>query len=150
MQNELGKRIEIIRLNLGMNKTEFGEIFSTNGSLVNKWENHNIKPSTDRLKKIAEMGKMTVDELIYGVPVWERFDEEYNSEGNLSSEVKEYEVFEKVYDADIGKMMQFIIEQLNSDNPNLTFNGEELEDDVKKMLAESLVSTYKMFSKLVK
>src|SRR5699024_8169454 len=65
--NELGKRIESIRLNKGMNKTEFGKLFGASGSLVNKWENHRIVPSEERMKQLAKVGDYdSVEELLYG------------------------------------------------------------------------------------
>lgn len=66
MNESLGKRIEKIRLDKGMNKTEFGRLFNASGSLVNKWENHNITPSEERLIQIAEKAHITLDELLYG------------------------------------------------------------------------------------
>jgi transcriptional regulator with XRE-family HTH domain len=53
-------------MNLGMNKTEFGKLFNTTGSLVNKWENKGIIPSEKRVKEIAKLGNITVEELLYG------------------------------------------------------------------------------------
>ena len=34
----LGRKIRLIRLERGENKTEFGKLFNATGSLVNKWE----------------------------------------------------------------------------------------------------------------
>jgi len=60
----LGKRIENIRLQKGMNKSEFGKMFQTNGSLVNKWEKGKVTPNEERLKTIANLGNTTVDDLL--------------------------------------------------------------------------------------
>ena len=49
MNDTLGKRIERIRLELGLNKTEFGRLFNTTGSLVKKWENDQVIPNESRL-----------------------------------------------------------------------------------------------------
>ena len=62
----LGDRIKLIRLSKGMNKTEFGKLFGATGSLVNKWENHGISPSEDRLRQIAEFGGYSVEALVNG------------------------------------------------------------------------------------
>lgn len=66
MSNTLGKRIENIRLELGLNKTEFGKLFGTTGSLVKKWESDKVIPSENRLKAIADIGNKTVEYLLYG------------------------------------------------------------------------------------
>ena len=60
----VGNRIKLIRLNKGMNKTEFGKVFGATGSLVNKWENTGVIPSEKRLLQIAKFGNITVDELL--------------------------------------------------------------------------------------
>lgn len=65
-EERLGKRIENIRLTRGLNKTEFGRLFDASGSLVNKWENYNIKPSQERMRQIAKMENISINELLYG------------------------------------------------------------------------------------
>jgi putative transcriptional regulator len=65
-KNHLGKLIEAIRVSLNKNKKEFAEMFDTNGSLVSKWEKGTVKPSAERLTKIAELGNTTVEYLLYG------------------------------------------------------------------------------------
>ena len=62
----LGDRIKSIRLRRGLNKTEFGKLFTTTGSLVNKWESNDVTPSEARLKDIAKSENITVDELLHG------------------------------------------------------------------------------------
>lgn len=136
-KKQVGERIRSIRKSKGMTMEEFGKLFNASKGNVSLWESGSSLPSDERLPSIVELSDkdMSVDELLHGT---------------LAEEVKQYESLAHVFNEDIGKMMQFMIEQLDTDNPNLTFNGEELEDDVKTMLAESLDSTYKMFSKLVK
>ena len=65
-KKELRNRIKSIRLSLGYNKSEFGSLFDTNGSLVSKWESGKITPSPARLTLIAFYGQISVDELLYG------------------------------------------------------------------------------------
>ena len=61
----IGRKIQSIRLNLGMNTREFGEeIFNSSDSLVSRWEKGKSVPRQDRLKRIAELGNITVDELV--------------------------------------------------------------------------------------
>lgn len=67
-KDELGKRIKKIRADLGQTAEVFGKHFEPNAnrSLVSAWENGRYVPSPERLKKIAELGGMSVDELLYG------------------------------------------------------------------------------------
>lgn len=64
----LGARIKKIRQNLGMTLEEFGKIISppANRSLVSAWENGRYVPNNQRLKAIAELADISVDELLHG------------------------------------------------------------------------------------
>ena len=65
----VGERIKDIRLEKGMSKTEFGKLFETTGSLVNKWETNQVTPTEKRLKEIAEIGGVSIHELTYRKPI---------------------------------------------------------------------------------
>ena len=67
--HSVGERIKRIRLEKGMSKTEFGKLFETTGSLVNKWETGQVTPSESRLKNIAELGNTTVNRLLNSNPL---------------------------------------------------------------------------------
>ncbi|MFV8252834.1 helix-turn-helix domain-containing protein [Aerococcus viridans] len=107
MSNTLGKRIENIRLELGLNKTEFGKLFGTTGSLVKKWESDKVIPSESRLKAIAEIGNKTVEELLYGTIDKEINDDEWN-ELLDTLPIKNYLLNS---DVPISKKMNFIIDK---------------------------------------
>lgn len=64
----VGNRIRDIRLELGETMEEFGKRFSppANKSIVSSWENGRYLPNKARLKAIADIGGMTVEELLYG------------------------------------------------------------------------------------
>ena len=63
----LGNRIKSIRLEKSMNLKEFGYyIDNTSDSIVSRWEKGKSVPNAKRLKKIAELGGITVNELLYG------------------------------------------------------------------------------------
>lgn len=64
---ELGKRIKEIRLKLGKSQEEFGELFNPPApkSAVSRWE-HGGNPNKKRIKKIAELGNVSVDYLLNG------------------------------------------------------------------------------------
>src|SRR5690625_3538497 len=66
INNELvGFRIKNIRQNLGMTQEEFGNLFDATRSNVSKWERGSSLPNKERLKQIAKIGDMTVEELLY-------------------------------------------------------------------------------------
>ncbi|MEK4758938.1 helix-turn-helix transcriptional regulator [Viridibacillus sp. FSL E2-0187] len=61
----LGKRIKEIRLSLGLNMEEFGELVDrANKSLVSKWENDKSIPGVERLHIIANLGNTSYKNLI--------------------------------------------------------------------------------------
>jgi len=63
---EIGSRIKSIRKEKGLTLKEFGKIIDAPFSAVSNWENGRNKPNNERLKKIAELGGISVDELLYG------------------------------------------------------------------------------------
>ncbi|MCW6663296.1 helix-turn-helix domain-containing protein [Aerococcaceae bacterium NML190073] len=70
-KKDVGLRIKSIRQNKGMNLEEFGKLFSVSKSNVSHWEAGNTLPNAERLKAIAKIGDVTVDELLYG-PIKEK------------------------------------------------------------------------------
>lgn len=64
---ELGKRIKEIRFKMGKSQEEFGEMFNPPApkSAVSRWE-HGGSPNKKRIKKIAELGNISVDYLLNG------------------------------------------------------------------------------------
>lgn len=67
-KDELGERIKKIRSSLGQTAEVFGKNFDppANRSLVSSWENGRYVPGPSRVKKIAELGGISVDELLHG------------------------------------------------------------------------------------
>lgn len=65
---ELANRIKLIRLSKGLSQEQFGELFSPVAarSIVSRWESGNSVPNAERLKKIASLGGISVEELING------------------------------------------------------------------------------------
>ena len=68
-KKEVGRRIRRIRKEKGMNQSDFGkEVDNAHKGLVSRWESGVNLPNNERLKKIAELGGMTVDELLNALP----------------------------------------------------------------------------------
>lgn len=63
-----GNIIKVIRKDLGLTMKEFGEQFSpvASDSIVSRWEKGKSLPNNQRLKKIAELGNVSVEYLLYG------------------------------------------------------------------------------------
>ena len=64
----LSKNIQIIRKENNETLEEFGKRFNpiAHKSLVSKWEKGLSKPNNKRLKEIAKLANISVDQLIYG------------------------------------------------------------------------------------
>ncbi|MDU3686254.1 MAG: helix-turn-helix transcriptional regulator [Enterococcus faecalis] len=62
----VGQRIKKIRINAGLSMEALGKKLSTSKGAVNNWEKGKNLPNVTRLKKIAELGNISLDELIYG------------------------------------------------------------------------------------
>lgn len=68
-QQRVAKKIREIRTDLGYSMAQFGELISNSPkTTVNNWERGINLPKEDKLKKIALLGKTTVEELLYGSP----------------------------------------------------------------------------------
>ncbi|MBO1142359.1 helix-turn-helix transcriptional regulator [Enterococcus avium] len=66
---EVGKKIRQIRTDLGYSMAQFGELISDSPkTTVNNWERGINLPKGDKLKKIALLGKISTEELLYGSP----------------------------------------------------------------------------------
>ena len=63
----VGARIRAIRENVGMTMVEFGEWLETTQSAVSNWERGENLPNKYRIKRIATIGKISVQDLLHGV-----------------------------------------------------------------------------------
>lgn len=62
----VGARIRKIRLEKGMTLEEFGKLMGADKGIVSRWENGKSVPKAERLKTVAKLGDMTVEELLNG------------------------------------------------------------------------------------
>ena len=63
----VGERISVIRKSLGLTMEMFGNrVLNADRSLVSKWERGKAVPNNARVKIIAELGSISVNELLYG------------------------------------------------------------------------------------
>ena len=95
-KTEIGKRIFTIRKSLGLTMKEFGERMGNpvaSDSIVSRWEKGVSVPNNERLKRIAEIGDISVNELLYGDSqeyVHNVLIEELNNHNKLYSVLKEH------------------------------------------------------------
>lgn len=77
MSKIIGDRIKNIRLNLGLSGEMFGKKFNpiANKGLVSKWERGAGLPNAKRIQRIAELGKITVAELLDETDILKIVDE---------------------------------------------------------------------------
>ena len=65
-KKNVGYRIRNIRLNKGYTLERFGELFGASKGNVQSWEKGLTLPNKARIKQIADIGNITVNELLYG------------------------------------------------------------------------------------
>lgn len=70
----VGQRINKIRLSKGMTMEEFGNLLSTSKSIVYRWEIGKSVPAPERLKTIAKIADISVEELLYGTILRQHFN----------------------------------------------------------------------------
>lgn len=58
-------RLKELREAYKLNQTELGEILGVTNQTVSNWENGNIAPSIERVEKIANYFKVSVDYLLF-------------------------------------------------------------------------------------
>ena len=60
----IGKRIRILRAELRMTQGEFAKLLNTATSTVSGWENDIVTPKISKLKSIADLAGISVEELL--------------------------------------------------------------------------------------
>lgn len=74
---EVGNRIKSIRLDQGATMEEFGKAFNTSKGTVNNWEKGRNLPNKENLLKIAKLGNLSVEQLLYGSSARSRYNWDY-------------------------------------------------------------------------
>ena len=65
-KEQVGKRIKSIRQQKGLTQESFGELFGASKGNVATWEKGISLPNASRLREIADLVSITVEELLYG------------------------------------------------------------------------------------
>lgn len=147
--NDVGKRINHIRLSLGLTQEAFGETLGeTPKSTVSTWENGNNLPNKERLKNIAALGGISVSYLLYGVEDDSSFGERIKSrrkdldlsKKDLGKQVGvDKQVISQFEDGELEPSIENIAalaKALNVDAIELTANSDIDNTDVSSLLHE--------------
>lgn len=110
---EVGHRIKKIRIKKGLSQKEFAKKTNSTIPAISNWENGRNLPNKERLKAIAELGEMSVSELLYG----NEFD--YVWANIPTDDYKKAEIFYDLYLEKYGK--------------NSYRNKEEIKDSYELM-----------------
>ncbi len=71
----LGQRIKKIRKEKGLSMEEFGKLLDASKGNVSMWESGKVTPSNERLKSIADLANISVEELLDDTCQWRKVDE---------------------------------------------------------------------------
>lgn len=122
---QVGGRIKQIRLSLGDSMEKFGTRFNTSKGTVNNWEKGRNLPNKANLKKIADLGGMTVTELLHG-----------NLENLIKNELEKHELFIEAPDNKKLKIANLLEKEI-SDFPHLL--RDEFSEDLTERTFEIIV-----------
>lgn len=77
-KKEVASRIKAIRQERGLTQDEFGKLFKATKGNVSLWEKGTVFPNNERLKMIADLGSISVNDLLYGSESENFFIPEYS------------------------------------------------------------------------
>lgn len=140
-RREFGKRVREIRLKNGMNQEDLGKRMEdiskgenpANKAVVSAWERGISIPNAHRLKIIADLGGITVNELLYGTP------EQYffyllvslatNKYDSAISPKRTFEIKKILEDQGLGNIYSYTIDSLHQQFYDF-FNEEFKQDKI--------------------
>ena len=103
---DIGQRIKRIRLEKGMTLEEFGKMLHTSKSIVSRWEKGISIPNPERLRLIAKISNLTVNELLYGKLTTPEFLVQMLENNTIQSELERH-------------LNDFFMRFENKNNPNI-------------------------------
>lgn len=122
---QVGERIKQIRLSLGESMEQFGHRFNTSKGTVNNWEKGRNLPNKENLKKISELGKNTVTELLYG-----------NLDNLIQSKLEDFDLYKQLDDTQQKKIISLAKRQI-TDFPHLL--GNSFEDELTEKIFDIVI-----------
>lgn len=115
----LGQRIKDIRRSLELDQKSFADKIKSTVSALSNWENGRNKPNDLMLKRISDLGNISINELLYGPHkafVKEVFTEAILEQGDLYSKILDYLIkVNKATEKDAyEQIFKFVEENFNS------------------------------------
>lgn len=149
-----GERIKDIRLELGETLEEFGERFNTSKATVFNWEKGRNLPNKSNLKKISEIGGISVKDLIstnsvgeriqrirlengyslntFGIEIGKRLNSERVKEGIISRWENGFSLPNKERLKAIAELGNTTVSQLLNSNPLSDYSTDELLQELER------------------
>ena len=140
----VGQKIKNIRLEKGMTLEEFGKMFGASKSNVRSWEIGTNLPNPERLKTIAKIADITVEELLanpkqdYALKHCKKSLDELISYGDPFPEFPQATFTKKYYD----ELIDLFKDSLSSYDLD-KYSNEEIEEITDKILGDLLLRTPK-------
>lgn len=102
----IAEKIKHIRIGLGKSMEEFGDLFEPKASkgVVSNWENNYNLPNNERLKRIAELGRISIEELMQetsSLKIGDRIKELRKEKGFTQNELAEFSGLSRSYLSDV-------------------------------------------------
>ena len=145
----VGIKIHEIRLSLGESMEKFGERFKTSKGTVNNWEKGRNLPNKPNLLKIATLGEISVNELLYGdmyekylYILKKRIEEESDFFPHIPKEIIEETI--RLQESDERDLIHF------SNKNNIHINPEDLtEHFIDSLLFDNPKDNYELLKDLL-
>ncbi|MGL5972573.1 MAG: helix-turn-helix domain-containing protein [Oscillospiraceae bacterium] len=131
------EKIQLLCKGKGINPSNLEVELGFGKGTMYKW--NKSSPNTDKLSAVADYFHVSIDWLLGKTEFRSIPDEE-----TLASDVKRYEDFSRRDKKDIATTMSFILEQLDSHQEALMFDGEILDDNTRELLKSSLINSLQM------
>ena len=146
----IGEKIKLFRKQKKLTQEQLGQLVDLSGVAIMRYEKGQREPNRETIEKIAKVLEVAPSQ-IYG---WDDFDEKYNQNGKLAKDVNNIEetknIKENLYSGDVAKKIKALMEELGTTNKALMFDGQEIDEETKKLLKDSLENSYKMAKMLNK
>lgn len=167
---KLGERIKELRISLNMTIRELSKKSGVGQSTISEIETGKaINPKTDTLQKISKVLGVTVNDLLSTEEkldialdsmskIRELAKEGLNYKSNLNSsdattlikESNESYFLNEKDEKDIGKALSKALEQLQSSQDGLMYDGDPIDDETRELLRISLENSMRLAKQIAK
>lgn len=124
----IGSKIKKERIEKGLKQKEVAQQLGIPISTYANYENNHREPPKEIIQLLANL---------FDVPMYT-----FINVDNLRTQVEKYEQFDRSFNSDMGTILEFLINQLESENYDLKFEGADLDDELREVLKNSLTNIY--------